>query len=169
MMQQVDEDFQRKIDNWNSDKGGPSYIAVAWNPVKERWQVFAIPIQESHHPLAKNHLTQKLMRRLPDESGREGVLLFTWCNRDERSNDVGFEPLDDRLFQALDWADSFKSKRHFEETIKEPEIVAERTMKKRLRDIAGAATEYWYKLDSLTINPNIPAGGDWRGAKAWWR
>lgn len=166
MIYPVPEDFQRKLDDFNASQGGPSYVAVCWHPGKERWQVFAVPQDHGSHPLARRDITIKLCRPFPDGSSRRGVLLFTWCRRDNHNRDLGFEPLDDRIFHTLHWADSFRSRRHFEETIEEPEMVANAIRNKELRDIAGAAAEYWHGIDRLVVGPGT--SGDWRG-KAWWR
>lgn len=183
MKLEVPEEYQRKIDAFNSARGGPTHVAVAWNPMAKktlvktehgvpvydytgRWQVFAIPVYDSAHPLARNEVTRKLMKRLPDDSSREGVLIFTWCQRNEAGDDVGYEPLDNRIFQLLDWADTFKDKQHFDKAIKEPELRRELADKARFRAIAGGAAEYWRGLDKLTIsmNPATRVGGSWRDA-----
>src|SRR5687767_2959715 len=96
MIRQVDPDFQRRIDEWNSAKGGPAHIAVAWNPQKSRWQIYAIPVADSAHPLARHKHTSMLMTNLPDSSGRRGILLNTW-----QGAGGDFLPLDERLFEAL--------------------------------------------------------------------
>lgn len=159
---QVDPDFQRRIDEWNAAHPGPADIAVAWHPQKNRWQVFAIPTKDSSHPLARHKHTPMLVRPFPDDSGRQGILLNTWQGAKGE-----FLPLDERLFEALHYADSFRSKEHFEETITNPDVQKELETSKKARDLAHAAREYWWKLDSLTINMN-PAnkqGGAWRDAK----
>lgn len=189
MSREVPEAFQDTLDAFNRSQGPPTEIAVVWNdkafkrevkkdawgiPVYEydgRWQVFAVPVSESTHPLARNSRTRKLLSRLPDDSGREGVLLFTWCERNEIGHDVGFLPLDTRLLDALIFADSFRDKQHFEKTIKNPELEREKRDIKTLQAIMGAGQQYWKGIDSLTIsmNPDVRVGGDWRGAKARWR
>ena len=162
-MRDVDPDFQRKIDDWNDQIGGPSKIALAWNPRTERWVVYAIPVQGSNHPLARNDITKKMCSRLPDDSGREGVLLFSWCMRDHRHNDVGFLPLDDRLFETLSLC-LVRDHRHYEETMERPQEKKEIEEKKSIRVIAGAQAEYFKNYDNLTIsmNPATRSGGDWR-------
>lgn len=162
MMIQMDPDFRRRLDDWNSARGGPAVIDLVWNPKKDRWQVFAVPVADSTHPLARHKHTSKLISAYPDGSGKQGILLNTWQGAKGE-----FLPLDERLFEALDYADSFKSRHHFEETIKNPEIQAELAISKKARDMAYASRSYWQKLDSLTINPNIPAGGDWRAKERW--
>lgn len=154
---QVDADFQRKLDQFNDSQGGPSQIAVAWNNQSGRWQIYAVPVQDSHHPLARQKNLLQLMRTFPDGSDRRGVLLFTW--QDDKN---GYLPLDDRLFHALHWADSFSSRRHFEETIDEPEFKKELALKKNVREMTKACANYWYTLDRLAINPHIKGPGDWR-------
>ena len=165
MIRRADEDFRRKLDEFNASQGGPARIDVAWHPKKERWQVFAVPQDHTHHPLARNDITIKLVRPFPDSSGREGVLLFTL-----RAEDGGFMPLDDRLFTTLYWADSFRSRHHFDETIKNPEIQKELAMKKDLRERVSGATDYWYGIDRVvkSMNPDIKQPGDWRATR-WWR
>lgn len=166
MRLEVDSAFQRELDGFNDARGGPTRVAVAWNPKMGRWQVFAIPVYDSAHPLARNQFTKKLLKRLPDDSCRDGVLIFTWCARDSKGDDVGYEPLDNRIFQLLDWADTFKDRQHFEKTIQEPEIRAELATKARTRAVAGGVAEYWKNLDKLTIsmNPSTRAGAGWRDA-----
>lgn len=162
MMTYMDPDFRRRLDDWNSSKGGPAIIDLVWNPIKNRWQVFAVPVADSAHPLARHKHTSMLLSTYPDGSGKRGILLNTWQGAKGE-----FLPLDERLFEALDYADSFKSRHHFEETIKNPEIQAELSVSKKARDMAYASRSYWQKLDSLVINPNIPGPGDWRAKQGW--
>lgn len=164
-------EWQKDLDAFNARQGGVSRIEVAWHPKKSRWQIFAVPISDSFHPLAKNDMTKKLCSKFPDDSGREGVLLFTWCERDERGQDCGYMPLDNRVFETLKYADTFEDKHHFEKTIKNPELAKEARDMKTIRSIMGGAQEYWKGLDSLVIsmNPDVKASGDWRGARARWR
>ena len=125
--------------------------------------VFAIPQEDSPHPLARHNI-KKLCRPFPDGSGQEGVILFTWAKRDAFGSDTGYAPLDERLFEVLDMADSFKDRQHFENTIEASELRREQATNTRVRDIAYGAKEYWANLDSLTIsmNPSTHAPGDWR-------
>ena len=169
MLHEVPEDFQRKLDEFNDAQGGPSMIAIAWNQKKYRWQVFAIPVQGSTHPHATSDI-RKMLRPLPDDSGRDGVLLFTWCERDLAGNDIGGCSLDDRIFHTLRYADSFQDRHHYENTIERPELRREAQASATLRDIAGAATEYWRSIDNpiINMNPHRTQPGDWR-ARQWWR
>jgi len=164
MMHYMDPDFQRQLDEYNDSRGGPAKIALAYHPEKERWQVFAIPVQDSHHPLARNEITAQLTRPLPDDSGRHGILLNTWQGAQGE-----YLPLDGRLFEALDFANSFTSKDHFEKTIEEPEMRREMARTKRVMDAATAAKQYWWKLDSIvkSMNPAVRVGGDWRATRPW--
>lgn len=164
MILQVDVDFQRKLDQFNAAKGPPSKIEVAWDSKMDRWRVYAVPISDSMHPKARNGITKQLLRKMPDGSGRWGIPLFVLAQRDDRGVDVGFMPLDDRLFDALNYADTFRSKRHFEETVKQPEIAAEAAKSARAMDALKAARSYWWGLDNLTISysKSSPSGGDWR-------
>jgi hypothetical protein len=164
MILQVPEEFQRKLDDFNASQGGPSQVAVAWHPKKSRWQVFAIPVQDAAHPMARNDVTRSMLRPLPDDSGRRGILLFTWCARNAQGDDSGFQPLDDRLFETLHWADSFRDKRHFEQTMEEPELRRKVAEEKRIRDIAYGAKEYYFNWDKLMMNYNtaIQRKADWR-------
>ena len=164
MMLQVDESFQRKLDAFNGSQGGPSYIAAAWHPRKNRWQIFAVPRNDSAHPLARNEVTAKLMSNFPDDSGRRGVLLFSWCKRDEHARDIGFEPLDDRLFTTLHWADSFRDRHHFEEVIKTPELQREIREKADIRAVAAGAANYWKHIDRVLVSMNTTnkMTADWR-------
>jgi len=159
MMYYIDEDFQRELDQFNISQGGPARIEVCWNPTKHRWTVYAVPQGDSFHPLARNDVTQKLMTNFLDGSGRRGVLLFSW---EDAKGD--YLALDGRLFDALRLADSFRSRRHYEETVEEPEVKRELAMQKRLRDIAGAASRYWHRLDNIikSMNPSVGSTGDWR-------
>src|SRR5207245_268670 len=147
---------QRKLDEFNASQGGPSRIEVCWDIRRDRWCIYAIPQDYGHHPLSKTWVTPKLLRPFVDGSGRVGVFLFTWV--DEQGN---FLPLDDRLFKALHYADSFSSKDHFEKTITEPAIQRELQQKKELREIAYGARSYWFGLDKAT---SIPGRGNWRRA-----
>ena len=184
MQRQVDPDYQRKIDSWNQSHPGPADIAVAWNPkaikivvkaglfgpvydYEGRWQVFAIPVNDSPHPKARNELTKTLMKPFPDDSGRVGILLFTWCKRGETGSDIGEKELDDSLFATLAWADSFADRQHYEHTIEATEQKKEMAEKQATRDIAYAGKEYWWNLPNVTVsmNPQTRAGAGWRDAK----
>src|SRR6266550_8874487 len=110
-----DADFQKKLDDFNAGRGGPAHIAVAFHPEKERWQIFVIPVMDSMHPLARNEKTAKMIRPFPDGSGREGILLNTWEGAKGE-----FEPMDDRLFEAIDFADGFKDLHHFDQVVEGP-------------------------------------------------
>src|SRR2546428_13510479 len=136
-MQHVDPDFQRELDQFNDSQGGPSRIEVCWDMRRDRWCIFAVPLDYGHHPLSTTWVTPKLLRPFLDGSGRMGVFLFTW-----QEPDGTFLPLDDRLFKSLRWADSFRSKDHFDETIKRPEIQMEMAATKDRRDIAYGAASY---------------------------
>ena len=157
MMCYVDPDFQRKLDEFNAAQGGPSYIDLCWNPRSDRWTVWAVPQDYGHHPLSKTWVTPKLLRKYLDGSDKRGVFLFTWQGAQSE-----FLPLDDRLFEALRWADSFSSKDHFERTIEQPEMKRNLTLKKELRDIAYGAREYWWNLAKVTASHGH---GNWRRAK----
>jgi len=157
MINQVDPDFQRKLDQFNSSQGGPSKVEICWDMRRNRWCVFAIPVDYGHHPLSKTWVTPKLLRPFLDGSGRTGVFLFTWQDANGE-----YLPLDDRIFQALHFADSFTSKDHFEKSIEEPEMQRELSRKKDLRDIAYGAKNYWFNLDKQT---SIPGRGNWRRAR----
>jgi len=157
MMQYVDPDFRRALDQFNDSQGGPSYIEVCWNPRSNRWCVFAIPQDYGTHPLAKNWVTPKMLRPFLDGSGRMGVFLFTW--QDEKGD---YLPLDGRLFAALRYADSFADKDHYEKTIVQPEIAKKIAQKKELRDIAYGARNYWYGLDKAV---SVAGRGNWRRAR----
>lgn len=168
MNRTVDPEFQRQIDQWNQSHPGPALIAVAWHPKKGRWQIWAIPTEISRAPLAKNDLTAKFMRPLPDDSGRRGILLFSWCEWDQFGNDIGYAPLDQRVFDTLHWCDSFRSRQHFEETIKNPELQKEIREKERIRAVAAGTAQYYYNIPNpmVSMNPDIKnVGGDWRSAK----
>jgi len=157
MLQHVDPDFQRKLDQFNASQGGPSYIDVCWDMRRNRWCIFAVPQDYGHHPLSKTWVTPKLLRPYLDGSSKKGVFLFTW--QDDRGE---FLPLDDRLFTTLYWADSFRSKEHYEETVEQPEAKRELAEQKERRNIASAAREYWW---NMAIASNAAGKGNWRRAK----
>jgi len=158
----VDAEFQLKVDSFNDAQGGPSRIELCYDPYSERWSVWAVPVQDSHHPLGRNKNVQKLLRPFPDGSGRRGIRVFDWCERDAVGRDIGFRPLDDRIFYALHLADSFADRRHFEETFEAPAAKKELAQKSHLRELAYAARSYWQSLDRLAVNPYIKGSGDWR-------
>lgn len=164
MIYTVPEDFQVRLDAYNAANPGPAYIALAWHPEKLRWQVFAVPTEVSYHPLARNDATMKLVTSFPDQSGRRGVLLNTWQGAEGE-----FLPLDERLFEALAYADSFRDREHFERTINGPAAQKELAHKRHLRDIAASARSYWWKLDQVikNMNPAVSSPGDWRASKPW--
>lgn len=164
MINYVDPDFQRRLDEWNDAKGGPTCIALAWHPQKDRWQVFAVPVSDSYHPLARNKHTAKMLTNFPDGSGRRGILLNTWQGAQGE-----FLPLDERLFEAINWADSFRDRQHFENTIEAHETKRELAQQKHLRDLAAYGREYWWRLNSVmkNMNPEVNVGGDWRAKQPW--
>lgn len=155
MNRRVDPEFQRKLDDFNASKGGPARIEVAWNPKSERWEIWCVPVMDSTHPLARNQNTAQQIRPFPDDSGREGVFLNTWGTKER------FEPLDDRLFEAINFADSFRDRHHFEEIIESPEFKAEARSKADLREKAAATRRYYQGIDSLTIGAHSKSA-DWR-------
>lgn len=157
MNHQVDVDFQRQLDQFNDSQGGPSRVAVCWDDQKQRWIVWIVPVNDSAHPMARNDMTKKLLRPLPDESGRWGVRLFTWQGADGR-----FLPLDGRLFQSLLWADSFRDKQHFENTIEAPEAKKDLAARQQARDLAYAAKNYWWSHDKLSVGRHVNSGWRWR-------
>jgi hypothetical protein len=169
MMRTLDADFQRKVDEFNQSIGGPSQIAVAWNPRINRWEVWAVPVADSFHPLAKNDHTRKLLRPFPDDSGRWGIRLFVWCRRDTQGRDIGPCEPDDRIFSLLRFVDRF-DKDAFRRSVEAPEAQRELAERQALRDTVGAAVEYYWHLDRalVPVNPAIPTTGDWRATK-WWR
>lgn len=164
MMYYLDPDFQRRLEEFNLSRGGPAYIAVAWDVNKARWRIWAIPVNDSRHPLARNGITSKMSRPLPDGSGRWGVPLNLWQGLNGE-----FEPMDERLFEAIVYADSFRSRKHFEETIEQADIQRELAQSKKLRDISYAARSYWWGLDRVVknMNPNVSSPGDWRATRSW--
>lgn len=171
MIYDVPSEFQAKVDEFNLSQGGPARVETAWNPKTSRWEVWAIPVDHSSHPLGKKDTVLKLLRDFPDHSGRRGVKLFVWCKRDDKGRDTGFVQLDDRIFETLRWADSFRSKDAFQRVVEEPQMRKDLALKRRIRDIAYGAREYWWGLDNLIVsmNPEVRSGADWRTAKGGWR
>jgi hypothetical protein len=169
MTRDVPVEFQRKVDDFNRSIGGPSQIAVVWNPRIDRWEVWAIPVADSAHPRARNDVTRKLLRRFPDDSGRWGIRLFVWCKRDAAGRDIASCELDDRIFSLLRFVDRF-DKESFRRSVEEPEAKKALAEQQALRDVVGAAVEYYWRLDTpiVSMNPRLPATGDWR-ATQWWR
>jgi hypothetical protein len=164
MIRTVDQEFQQKLDEWNRSHPGPADVAAAWNPRIERWEIWAIPTEMSSHERAHNDVTIKLMRPFPDNSSRVGIKLFVWADFNEKGQDVGYMALDNRVFDALHWADSFRSRRHFEETISDPEIEKEVKRKAHIRAVAAGTAQYWHTLDrpAVSMNPAVKVPADWR-------
>lgn len=181
MKLEVPEDFQRKVDAFNDSRGGPVRVAVVWDPkavkfqtkvlygqpvydYNGRWKVYSVPT------VIDNKAMKAFARPLPDDSGRLGMLVFTWCKRNEAGDDVGFEPLDDRIFKTLDELDTFKDRDSYDRLVNKPTERKEEAERKGLREIAGAQAEYFRFLDKLTVSMN-PATrgvrGDWRALKPW--
>lgn len=165
MNRTVPEDFQRKLDQFNTAQGGPSRVEVAWNPKSSRWEVWAVPTEIAGIGKFRD-VTARLRRPFPDDSSREGIKLFTWEEYNEKGQRIGFLPLDNRIFDALRWADSFRSKNHFDETIKNPEIEKEVRSKAHIRAVAAGTANYWANLDRtlVSMNPGIKAKAAWRDA-----
>lgn len=159
MMYHVDEQFQAKLDDFNTSQGGNIKIDVCWNSKKGRWQVFAVPnVQRGSGA--------KMMVNFPDGSGRRGVHVFTLADHNSKGEDIGFHQLDDRLFKYLRWADTFRSRTVFEDTIEKPEAKRKAAEDKDLKDAIHTSRQYWRKMDDLTIsmNPATKVDGDrrWR-------
>lgn len=154
-MMYVDPSFQERLDRFNEAQSGPSQIAIAWDSKYNRWRTWVIPIADSYAPGARNARTMSLLETMPD--GRRAVKLNLWQGADGE-----YLPLDERYFDALRWADSFRDKQHFEETIERPEFQKEIAFNKRLRDIAYGARSYHWNRDKLMINPHLKGPGDWR-------
>lgn len=157
MMRYVDPSFQERLDGFNAAQGGPSYIVVAWDAQKNRWRTWVVPTADSIAPGARNRVTSNLLQPIPDGSGRMAVKLNLWQGAGDE-----YLPLDERYFDSLRWADSFRNKQHFEETVERPEFRQKAAQDARLRDIAYGARSYWWAMDRLAINPNVKASGDWR-------
>ncbi len=164
MMRTVPEDFQRKVDDWNAGHPGPAAIAIAYNPRDERWEVWAVPTEMSSFAGARNDVTARLVRPLPDDSSRQGIKLFKWAEYNEKGQEIGYLPLDNRVFDAIHYADSFRSKDHFKDTVSNPEVEKEVREKAHVRAIAAGAAQYWKSFDRplVSMNPSIKSGGDWR-------
>lgn len=164
MMQYLDEDTQRGLDQFNQSQGGPARIELCWHPYKDRWAIFAVPQDYGTHPLAKNWVTPKLMTPFPDGSGRQGVALGLWQGANGE-----YLPIDERFYEALRYADSFRSKDHYDEVFTQREQAQELEESKRLRDIAYGAKNYWFHYDRVikSMNPANGSTGDWRASKGF--
>lgn len=158
MMLTVDPDFQRKLDLFNDSQGGPVTIVVCWDPKRSRWAVYAVPYDYGSHPLSRTYIHEGLMTNFLDGSDRRGVLLYRW--QDEFKN---FLPLDDRLIRSLQYADTFRDKEHFKNTVENPEVLQELAKSKEMRDIAYGAKSYWWNVANTTVHAG--GRGNWRRAK----
>lgn len=158
MMKYLDEDTKRKIDDFNASQGGPARIELCWDPRRDRWCVFAIPQDYGTHPLSKSWVTPALLRPFLDGSGRRGVFLNTW--QDEHGD---YLPVDERLFDALRYADTFRDKEHYENNFKRVEVQKELALEKGRRDIAYGARSYWQGLDRVMVGSGFK--GNWKRAK----
>lgn len=164
MIYPVPDSFQRTLDDYNDSVGGTARIELCWHPEKERWQIFAVVVGGNSHPDHRPDDVKKLYKAFPDGSGRYGVLLFTWCDRNARGDDIGYLPLDQRVIDALVYCDTRRDKHHFDNTFTAAEDAKDLDEKKRIRAIAGAGAEYYKGYDNLSIsmNPTTKAGGSWR-------
>ena len=165
MIRQVPEEFQRELQQFNEAQGGPARVEVCWHPKKERWCVYAVPQNDSAHPLARNDMTAQLLTNYPDGSDRRGVLLCTWQGKDEE-----YLPLDNRVFEALIYADSFRDKQHMKHTLDDAAERQDREAQSVVRDIAKGAADYWKHFGSRTlvgVNTDVKSTGDWRASR-WW-
>ena len=158
-MERLTPDERRKLDEFNQSQGEP-HIEILWDHKQKRWTLYALSSGTSHPQYSVENL-RKLSRPLPDGSGRQGVFLFTWAQRDALGQDLGYLPVDGRLFDALHWADTFSDRRHFEKTFEDPEVARDVAQKRALRDIAYGARSYFWGLDKLIKGPHS-VGGDWR-------
>lgn len=153
-------DFQRKLDEFNDSQGPGVKVDVCFDPKIKRWTVWAVPQGDTSHPKYNPRALRQLIRPFPDDSGRWGVKIFTWAESNERGEDTGPRALDDRIFQVLRVADSFRSREHFEEVFEEPEQRRAMETSKMIRDIAYGARSYWWGLDRPTVGAR--SRGDWR-------
>lgn len=163
MTREIPIEFQRKLDEFNRSVGGPTEVRVVWEPRSERWEVWAIPLYPSSHPKAR-FFHRGLLKRLPTEEELWGVHIFTWCVRDENGRDIGYAPLDDRIFTVLRTIDTYKRSLSASELRERLEEEKDEREKKRLRDIIYSLAEYYKRIDSpiISMDPSIRVKGDWR-------
>lgn len=164
MLMDVDEGFQRKLDDFNRSQGGDQEVTVAFDARKNIWTVWVVPRGDTSHRDYDPEKLRGLMRNFPDYSGRRGVLIFEWADEVEDpytgQKVVKYRPLDDRIFKVLRLADSFRSRDHFEETFEEPERQRELALNKEVREIAAGAQQYWWNIDKVSVGP--ASRGNWR-------
>jgi len=159
---EMDRDFARTLKRYNEDHPGPD-IGVFWNSTSlcldrkrglwgGRWEIW-VEVTDNSHP------GNKYLDKTGDtwHNGKRWRFLNTYKN-----DDGSFAPLDDRVFTALHWADTWRNKNHYDETVmsldrskREQELAA-------TRETASQLASYWrdYGDDVSKFGPGTT--GNWR-------
>lgn len=163
-------DWQRKIDRFNRSHPNHPDVALRYDPIavtvitirkflgvgfkhvhyEPRWQVGLLL---DWRPQGVNNL---LYYHSP---GRWFLKLYTWSQKDELGQDIGFAQPDARVLRALEAMSSVEY-RLFEE-YEENKAVQSR---KEREELAYAGASHHSKWDSpiVPVNPEVPSTGDWR-------
>ena len=157
-------EFLEKLRDHNIDYGSPE-VAVVWSPESinlgsgrwdPRWEVW-IEVAENTHPDQK-YVTAKGDRV---QGGKTWRFLNTW-----RDHEDSFAPLDDRFFLALNRADTWSSKDHYQKNVVAPHERAEKAQFDLLKDAARGSAEYYHGYTNTSVSASTK--GDWR-SKMFWR
>lgn len=161
----VDPGFKRKIDDWNAGHPNHPPVMVRWEPhavlvrkyvwiygvsiprweYQPRWQVGVVLPNKHKGPVMY----------LEGSGGLWFLKLFNWQMQGTKE----FLDLDDRIFGCL--VDSTPHQ-FYEERIEKPAAESEERSRVEGRALTHAGSSHYFGYDKLTINPNVPAGGNWR-------
>lgn len=132
-------------------------IKLFWNTPDERWEIY-VALVDNNHP--KNRFTRSTRDRYVN--GYWYRLLQTWCERDDRGLDSGYAPIDRRLLRSLTEADTFRTRRFYEEAIEDVEQATLSRAKRDVQEAVVASQQYYASMNTPIISPGSPGRGDWR-------
>lgn len=159
----LDREIQRKLKSWNEDHPGPD-VAIVWNPLAvklgqgcydPRWEIW-VEVTSNSHP---NHRFVE----------KQGDIRFDGCTwrflNTYKQPDGSFAPLDDRLFRALYWSDTWRHREHYEEALVSQDIRKKKAETDMIRDTAYGLTEKWKNFDRTQVGSG--SSGNWRAKEIW--
>lgn len=130
-------------------------IRMSDDTYEGRWKIY-YKLEENSHP----HFRATRSRHDVWHNGAWHRLIQTWSERNYRGDDVGFAPIDSRLINVLHQADTFRSRRWYEDNIEHPEARriqgAEADMMQTGRDVA----DYYHNMDNPAVGRYTK--GSWR-------
>lgn len=141
-----------------------SDVLLRWNARKHennnntyegRWEIW-VKLVENTHSLNRHSISKKDLF----QNGCIYRFLQTWCFMDEAGTDLGFCPLDARILQSFNMADTFKNRTFYEDVYEKSEYEKELLRQRDVRSLAANARERYYKLDNPIVGRYTKGG--WR-------